>query len=225
MYLKRQKMRKFWPVPRKGTKYLAVALHEKKNSIPLVVVLRDILKFVKNKREILKLIRDKKISVNWKIIKEANYPIMLFDCISFPSIKKNYRAVFRNKKIAFDEISEKHSERRNYRIIGKKMIGEKIIQLSLNGGRNLRCTKGETANVGEFVIFNLKENKVEKFVSLKKGSKIVVINGKHIGTHGEIENINEEGHNKIAEISSVGREKIKVNIQNLFLIGGSSEDE
>ena len=43
MYLKRHKIGKFWPVPRKGTKYLAVATHNKNDAIPLVVVVRDVL--------------------------------------------------------------------------------------------------------------------------------------------------------------------------------------
>ena len=42
MYLKRNCIGKFWPVPRKGTKYQAVATHDKNESIPLIVVARDI---------------------------------------------------------------------------------------------------------------------------------------------------------------------------------------
>jgi len=38
MYLKRNKVGTFWPVPRKGTKYLAVPSHNLQDSIPLVVI-------------------------------------------------------------------------------------------------------------------------------------------------------------------------------------------
>ena len=57
MYLKRKNIGKFWPVPRKGTKYLAVPNHNNNEAISLVVVMRDVLKLVRNKKE-LKRLRD-----------------------------------------------------------------------------------------------------------------------------------------------------------------------
>ena len=56
MHLKRSSIGKFWPLPRKGNKYLAVSSHDKTKSIPLVVVIRDILQLVGNRKELQKLI-------------------------------------------------------------------------------------------------------------------------------------------------------------------------
>ena len=52
VHLKRQNIGKFWQIPRKGTKYLTVASHNQKKSIPLVVFMREILKIVRNKKEL-----------------------------------------------------------------------------------------------------------------------------------------------------------------------------
>ena len=71
-HLKRQGIGKFWPIKRKGTAYLAVATHNQKESIPLVVVLRDVLKIVKNKKELKRALNDKQILINQKEIRETN---------------------------------------------------------------------------------------------------------------------------------------------------------
>jgi small subunit ribosomal protein S4e len=92
-HVNRQNIGKFWAVPRKGTKYLAVSSHEKIESMPLVVVLRDVLKIIRNKKELQKSINEKKIQINHKEIRDTNYPVCLFDVINIPFAKKNYKAL------------------------------------------------------------------------------------------------------------------------------------
>src|SRR3989344_4613496 len=100
MHLKRNKIGNFWPIPRKGNKYLAVASHNKNESIPLSVILRDILKLVKNKKELKRVLNEKQILINHKQIKETNYPVGLFDILTIG--KKNYKVVLsENKKMIF----------------------------------------------------------------------------------------------------------------------------
>ena len=74
-------------------------------------------------------------------------------------------------------------------------------------------------NTGDFVILNNKDNKITKIISPKKGTEIVVVKGKHIGSTGKIKDVHEEGENDIAEIAISGEEDIKVDIKNLFLVG------
>lgn len=217
MYLKRQAVRIFWPIPRKGKKYLAVATHEASRGIPLVVVMRDILNFVKNKKELKKLINDKKILINRKVIRKINYPVLLFDSISFPSIKKNYRAVLKNKKVGFKEIEENEASTRIYKIISKKRLKGGKMQINLSSGKNILSS--EKARVGDFAVLNVFENKIIRMIALQKGTNVAVVSGKHIGVYGKIKGIKSEGQNKIAEIISDKGEGIEVDTKNLFAVG------
>jgi small subunit ribosomal protein S4e len=217
-HLKRQNIKKFWPIARKGTKYLSVTSHEKSKGIPLVVVMREILKFVKNKKELQGLINDKRVLINGKIIRDVKYPVILFDSVSFPDIKKYYQAVLKDKKIGFNEISAKQAETRIYKIIDKRQLPGKKTQVNLSNGKNILSS--EKVSVGDFVILNNSDNKIMKTIPLEKGLNIVVIKGKHMGTQGKIKEINEEGKNKIALLNPVdGEEEIKVDIKNLFVTG------
>ena len=213
MYVKRNTINKSYPIPRKGTKYIAVPTHEKRTAIPLVVVVRDILKFVKNKKELQTLINEKKVYVNGKIIRNTNYGINLFDSIEFPSIKKYYRMVLRKNKMDMEEINEKDSLNRVYKVINKKQLKNKKIQINLNNGKNI--ISSEKIKVGNFITLNHSDNKIEKIISLEKGSKVIVIKGKYKGVVGTIKGITKEN---FAEIKTEDNQNINVEFKNLFLM-------
>ena len=215
-HLKRQGIGKFWSIPKKGTKYLAVAQHNKENSIPLVVVMRDILKLIKNKKELKRLINEKQIAINYKEVRETNFPVGLFDIINLINIKKNYKIkLSKQNKFVFEEISDKDAETKTCKIIGKRILSKEKTQLNLHDGRNI--ISKEKANIGDSVVLNLKDNKIIKIIALEKGQKGFVIKGKHAGSFGKIENIMDRGGKKIAKILDEDG-KINVWIKNIIAI-------
>ena len=215
-HLKRQGIGKFWPIKRKGTTYLAVATHNQKESIPLVVVLRDVLKIIRNKKELQRILNEKQVLINQKEIRETNYPIGIFDKISLISAKKYYTArLSENKKMIFEEISAKDAETRTYRVMDKKILRGKKTQVNLGQGKNI--LSDEKVNIGDSMILNLKDDKIKKVIPMEKGKNGYVIHGKHAGISGNIEDIIERGGKKLARILK-DKEKINVWIKNIIMI-------
>jgi small subunit ribosomal protein S4e len=211
MHLKRKTIENFWSIPRKGTKYVAVPNHNQRAALPLVVVMRDMLKLVRNTKELKKLLYEKQVQINHKIIRETNYPISLFDVLSLPLAKKSYKAVLsKNKKIIFEEVSDKESNSKVFKVLNKKVLDEKKVQLNLMHGKNI--ISKEKVSTGDSIIFDLKENKILKIIPMEKGRSAYVIKGKHAGESGKINEIVERGGKKIAKISTNGEGKDKVNV-------------
>lgn len=215
MHLKRQEAKKIWPIGRKETKYLAVPSHEKEHSLSLATILREILRLVKTRKELKKLLNENKIKINGRIVKEANYPVALFDSLSFPSINKHYRAVLKGRKIGFKEIQEKEAPIRAYKAINKRVISGKKIQINFSNGRNI--VSSEKVNVGDFVMLDAVSNKIVKIFSLQKGLEVLVIKGKHAGASGKIVELVAEGKKRLACLEIPGKETILVEVKNLFL--------
>ena len=213
-YLKRSKIGNFWPIPRKGNKYLALTPHNQNESIPLVVVLRDILKLVRNKKELKRILNEKQILINHKQIRETNYPVCLFDILSVG--KKHYKTILsEGRKINFQEIQDKDSETRIYKILSRKMLGKNKTQLNLMQGKNILAN--EKSEIGDSVLLNLKDNKIIKTIHLEKGKTAFAVKGKHMGKFGKILEIMERGGKKIAKIEHKG-ERINVWTKNIILI-------
>lgn len=213
-YLKRQGIEKFWSIPRKGTKYLTHVSHNQGHSIPLVVVLRDILKLVGTKKQLKKIINEKQVKINQKEVREINYPIGLFDVISLFAIKKNYRVTLsKEKKMIFEEVSDKEAKTKIFKILDKKLLPNKKIQLNLMHGKNI-LTK-EKVNVGDSLLINLEDNKVEKIIVMEKGADAFVNKGKHAGRTGKITEIMERGGKTLAKITT-DTERINVWTKNII---------
>lgn len=185
MHLKRNVMPKIWPMKRKGTKYIVRPKFNIDRSVPILIVLRDMLKFAETRKEADKILDSGKIKVNEKVIREKKHPITLFDVLTLEN--KHYRMIIENKKYKFQEISAKESKEKVAKIIGKKILKDKVVQLNLSDGRNFN-TK-EKLNTNDSVLVNLSENKITQVIPLKKGAKVIFTKGKYIGQIGVLEEI------------------------------------
>jgi small subunit ribosomal protein S4e len=205
MYMKRQTVNKSWPIARKGTKYLIVPSHEKKNGIPILVILRELLKIAGNRKEVKKILKDGLVSVDGKVIKKENLSILPFDLLKIG--EKDYELSFSNKgKFTVKETKRKE---RVLKVVGKRTIKKKKVQLNLLYGKNIITDK--KVDVGASVI--IAEKKIVKILPVEKGKKGVVFAGKYKGKEGRIDKI----ENKIAIISYEDR-KINVPIKNVMII-------
>jgi small subunit ribosomal protein S4e len=209
--MKRQNVPKSWAIEKKGTKFI---LKSGERGIPLLIVLRDLLKIAKNRREIKKALIKKDILVCGKVAKDEKKQLFVRDTISLLPSKKHFRLIYiKGGKFDAIEINEKESLEKFAKVIGKKILKGKKVQLNLFDGRNY-LTKQE-CNVNDSVLIDLKENKIKKCIKLKNNSKAAVIGGKYCGRNGIIVKIDEKG--KIAELKS-DEEKINVLLEHLMAV-------
>ena len=214
MHLKRQKAPKKWPIHRKGTKYIVRPKYNIKNGIPILIVLRDILKIAQNRKEVKKAIHLKYILLNNKPIIDEKNTATLLDTITIIPSKKHYKIELSKKgKFQVKEIEEIDASKKVSKIVNKKILKGKKIQLNLSDGRNfisdLKC------NVNDSVLIDFKTNKIEKCLPLKEKAEVTIFEGKHSGEKGIINKINRE--KKMAELN-IGEKTVDVLIKQLMVI-------
>mgnify|MGYP001590181742 CR=1 FL=1 len=200
-YLKRQEVPKKWPIPRKGTKYV-VRADNLKSGIPILVVLRDILKLAKNRKEIKQAINAEHILINTKLVIDERKSILLFDTITIVPSRKSYRVeLAKTGKFKIEEIKENEAGEKISKITDKKILKGKKTQLNLIDGKNflseIKCKTNDS------VLINFKDKKVEKCLPLKENANAIVFDGKHAGKSGIIKAIKQE--KKMAEIEIDGK--------------------
>jgi len=211
-HLKRQAMPKNWPIKRKGTTFIVRPISKK--GIPLLIILRDMLKVAQNRKEVKKAIHEKLLLINNKPVKDEKTGLSLFDNLSFANSKKHYTVVLSEKgKFELKEINEKDINKKIAKIINKKTLNGKKIQLNLGDGgnflSNIKC------NTNDSVLINLKDKKIEKCIPLQENAKVLVFAGKHSGERGKIEKIKKE--RKMVSIN-IGREKLNILIKQLMVV-------
>ncbi len=214
MHLKRQEVPKSWPVYRKGTKYVVRPDSNLKTGIPLLVILRDMLKIVQNRKEARRAIFLKHILVNNKVPRDEKKSVLLFDTISLIPAQKNYRLDLSGKaKFELKEINGSEANKKPAKVVNKKMLKGKKIQLNLHDGKNflsdIKC------EIDDSVLINFKEKRIEKCLPLKEDSKAVVFAGKHSGKRGDIKGLDRK--RKIAELETDNKEKINVLLKQIIV--------
>ena len=212
-HLKRQKMPKSWPIARKGTKYVVRPSFGLKTGVPLLIVLRDMLKIAKNRKEVKIAIHEKKILINNKISKDEKESIQLFDKIGLISSKKYYKMNLSDKgKFILEDIKEEDANQKIAKIINKKILKGKKVQLNLSDGRNfisdIKC------KVNDSVSIDFKNKKIKKCLPLEKNAKIVVVAGKHSGKRGSLIELKPE--RKMAELK-INNKKMNILIKHIIV--------
>lgn len=188
-HLKRLAMPKTWPIDRKTATFItkqAPGSHKLKMSMPISIILKEILKYAATTREAKKIIHFNEIKIDGKVRKDLRFSVGIFDTIIFDV--DNFRMLIDRKgKLKLVKIDKDESLIKPCKIIGKKMINGKL-QLNLYDGKNI-IADHKKYKVGDSVLLSVPENKISKHLKLDKKSSIFLVGGKHIGGVGKIEDI------------------------------------
>ncbi len=194
-HLSRHKAPKVWPISTKERRWIARPLpgpHKLKNCITLNLLLKNIMKQAKTTRDVKKILNDKKILIDNKPRKDYRLPLGLMDTISVPELDEYYRLFIDEKgKFFLLPLKKEEANIKPYKIIGKKILKNKKIQLNLYDGKNLLVDKNDY-QVGDTILLDLSKNKITTHIKFDKGNLIFLTGGKHIGRVGVLEDINKQ---------------------------------
>jgi small subunit ribosomal protein S4e len=218
-HLKRIASPRTWPINRKSNKFILrpnPGAHSIESGMPLGIILRDFLKLVSSMTEAQKLLNNKEVLVDGKRRKAHRYIVGLFDVISFPAIKKNYRFMMDKKgRLTIIEIDEKEAVMKPCKIMGKKLVAGGKMQFNLHDGKNI--LGDHKAKVGDSLLLQLPDLAVKEVLVLEKGASVFLIGGNHAGGVGSL---NEIKNNEA--IYQSNEKLVETAKKYLFVIGGKN---
>jgi len=179
-----------WPIARKTHAWVAKTSpgpHSSADSMPLVMVIRDMLKLVDNAREAKRALYEGKVLVDGKVQKDYKLPVGIFDVISVPLNNQQYRVLKDEKGMFYLSLLEAGVVRKLARIENKTVIKGKKQQLNLSDGSN-KLVEGEF-KVGDSLVLSLPEKNIEERIGFEVGNLAMVVGGKHTAQTGKIKEI------------------------------------
>ena len=165
--------------------------HPKDRSIPLLLIVRDMLKLADNSKEAKRILNEGKILIDGRIRKDHKFPVGIFDILSIPEIEANYMVLMDKRgKLSLHPISSEEARNKLCRVENKRMLRGGVTQLNLHDGRNLLLgdEDGEI-RTHDSIMLALDSNAISQHFAYKVGSKAMVIGGRHSAQIGEIEEI------------------------------------
>ncbi len=187
-HMKRYSVPGFWPVPKKEKVFVvrpSAGPHGKRESIPLQVLLREVLGYAQDAREVRAILNTGGVLVDKRVRKEPKYPVGLMDVVEMPEINANFRIVAGRKGLSAEKIGKEETHVKLCRITGKRNIRGGGFQLSLHDGRNVTIRKN-AYKVGDSLLISLPGQDILKHYGFEKGAKGTIIAGKNIGISGKV---------------------------------------
>jgi small subunit ribosomal protein S4e len=171
--------------------------HPSRFCLPLLHIVRDLLKVVDTHKETKKLIGLGHIKVDGKVVRNKSYPIGLMDVISIDKLKKYYRILpDSHHGLVLNEISEDESNYKLCRINNKTTVKGGHIQLNLHDGKNIIIKVKDPKNPKEDVYkrmdvikITIPDLEINKLIKFKENNMAIIMSGKNIGQVGKIVNI------------------------------------
>jgi small subunit ribosomal protein S4e len=191
VHLKRYSIPKYWKLGKKEDTFVVSPRpgpHKKSECIPLLIVLRNVLKMSETSKEAKSSIKKGDILVDKKVRKDPNYPVGLMDVIEIPKVKKFYRVSVDRRGLLLEEIGPSQADKKLCRVQNKRTLKGGIIQLNLHDGRNI-LTEKNIYRPNDSLLIEISTQKILKHYKFDKNSPAIVISGKNIGVKGNVKDI------------------------------------
>jgi small subunit ribosomal protein S4e len=213
-----------WPITRKTHHWVVGANagpHSKDTGIPLLVIVRDLLKIANNAKEAKRILNEKNIFVDGIARSDYKYIVGLFDIVSIPATNEYYRVLLDNQN-RFKLYKEDESALKLCRINNKTIVRKGAVQLNLHDGTNILASN----EYGTFdtVMLSLQDRKIVKHINYKPGNLAMIVGGEHSGEIGKIKQIKKvrgSGTNMVA----ISNEREFETIEDYVYVIGESSPE
>lgn len=191
MHVKRYLIPRYWKMKKKQAKFAITPRpgpHKKERCIPLLVVLRDVLKLAETSNEARKIIKSGEVLVDKKPRKDPHYPVGLMDILEIPKINKAFRVNVEKKGLFLEEIKPEEANKKLCRIQNKSVVKGGVFQLNLHDGRNILTDKN-VYRTHDSLLIELPGQKILKHFKFEKNSPAIIISGKNMGVSGRIKEV------------------------------------
>src|SRR5439155_22402511 len=139
--LKREPAPGFWPIKRKERTWAPNTRpgpHSREKSIPLVIVIREILGYARTAKEATRIISTGKVKIDGVVRRDHRFPVGLMDVLQVEGAGQIFRILPKpNRGLTPTPISEKEAGFKLCKIVGKRNIEVGKIQINLHDGLSL----------------------------------------------------------------------------------------
>lgn len=194
--------------------------HKQRECLPLIVMLRNRLKYALTGREVVSIVMQRLIKVDGKVRTDANYPAGFMDVIEIPKTNEYFRLIYDTKgRFVCHRISQEEGSYKLLKVVRQQFGKGGIPYIATHDGRTIRYPDPDI-KVNDTVMYDLEAGKIKDFIKFDIGQLVMVTGGHNQGRVGTI--INKEKHRGSFDIvhvrDAVGHE-FATRMTNVFIIG------
>lgn len=222
--LKRLMAPKMWPIERKTKKYTITPSpgpHSKNDCLPLGIVIRDLLRYARTLKEVNLILKNGIVKIDGRMRKHYNFPVGLMDVITLSKqdgVDESFRIVPKKEGLRLVKINKDESSIKPLKVVSKKFLHGKKIQISLHDGTNI--IGNNEMSTGDVIVYEFDKKKINSIIKMKKGAVALITHGRNMGAVGKIEKIIITMNPKPNQIVlAIGNTKLTIPKDYVFVLG------
>lgn len=226
-HLKRLNAPKHWMLDKLSGTYApkpSAGPHKTRECLPLVVFLRNRLKYALTSREVKYILMQRLVKVDGKVRTDSKFPAGFMDVISIEKTGESFRLIYDVKgRYAIHRIS---AEEAKYKLCKIKKTGtgaKGVPYVVTHDGRTLRYPD-PLAKVNDTVKVDLESGKIDEVIKFDSGNLCFITGGRNIGRVGVITSRERhQGGFDIVHVKDTLGHQFATRISNIFVIGNGSK--
>lgn len=194
--------------------------HKTRECLPLIILLRNRLKYALNYKEAKTIMVQRLIKVDGKVRTEHTYPAGFMDVVSIEKTKENFRLLYDTKgRFTVHRISKEEAA---YKLCKVKKVekGPKgVNHVVTHDGRTVRFPDPETKS-NDTIRLNLETGEIEDFLKFEHGNVCMITGGNNIGRCGILHHREKHpGSFEIVHLKDSEGHAFATRLQNVMVIG------
>jgi len=194
--------------------------HKMRECLPLIVMLRERLKYALTYREVKMIVMQRLIKVDGKVRMDMFYPAGFMDTVQIEKTKENFRILYDTKgRFVMHKISKEEASYKLCRV-RKVLRGPKGIPYCItHDGRTLRYPDPDV-KPNDSVRLDTGTGKILDHVKFEAGNSVMIMGGNNIGRIGTITHRDRKpGSFDMVSVKDAAGHTFVTRLGNVFVIG------
>lgn len=194
--------------------------HKLRECLPLIILLRNRLKYALTRREVISIVMQRHIKVDNKVRTDINYPAGFMDVITIEKTGERFRLLYDTKGRFVPHVVSKDEAKYKLCKVRAVKVGQKgIPYMTTHDARTFRYPD-PALKTGDTVKVNLTTGKIEDSIKFDVGNLVIVTGGSNVGRVGVMEHKEKHpGSYDIVHIKDSVGNKFATRSSNVFVIG------
>ena len=194
--------------------------HKLRECLPLVLILRERLKYALNKREVMMICMQKLIKIDGRVRTDPTYPCGFMDVVTIERSNDMFRLMYDTKgRYVLHRIQNKEAEFKLCKVKKVEKSRKNVPFLVTHDGRTIRYPD-PLAKVNDTVKVSLSTGKIVEIVKFEMGTVVTVTKGRNCGRVGVLQSRDKHpGSFDILHVKDATGNTFATRMENVFVVG------
>jgi len=194
--------------------------HKLRESLPLILILRNRLKYALTGKEAKMICVEKNVKVDGKVRTDPNFPAGFMDVVEIPKSGHQFRLVYDTKgRFVLHRVSDEEKSFKLCKVKRAELTTKKIPYIVTHDGRTIRYPD-PAIKVDDVVKVDIATGKVLDFIKFEIGKLAIITKGRNTGRVGTILHVEKHpGSFDIVTVRDARGVTFSTRQENVFIIG------